>query len=146
MSNWSPGLLGLPRRALPRLRWALALVSVLGSAGQAGAEPTPAQITRIERYASEKAARIVLHVSRPVSFQISGAEAGEGPDGRLHVDIADAAYSGLHSFEMSGLVARLRLLPVESAFRVVMDLSDRGQLSAFFFAGSISRRDRRVPV
>ncbi len=131
MPNWSTGLFAHRRSSPSWLRWALVLLFLHCLSGQAGAEQTAAQITRIERYASEKAARIVLHVSRPVSFHLGEAN-GKSAAGRLHVDIADASYSGLHSFEMGGLVARLRLLPVDAALRVVMDLSDRGQISAFF--------------
>src|SRR5688572_28235316 len=60
--------------------WRLLLIcglfaTIFGSS-PAGAEP--ARITRVERYASEKAARIVLHVSRPVIFRTGPLDAASG--------------------------------------------------------------------
>jgi N-acetylmuramoyl-L-alanine amidase len=95
-------------------------------------DTTRPTITKVERYAADDAARIVLHVSQPVRF-----EKGESVDdpralARLHVDIAGAAYAGLHAFEMQGLVQRVRLLALESAFRLAIDTSAPARHTAFY--------------
>jgi N-acetylmuramoyl-L-alanine amidase len=93
------------------------------------AQPT---ITKIERYAADDAARIVLHLSRPVRFQKGESAAKRGAEPRLHVDLAGATYSGQHGFEMHGLVQRVRLLAVGSAFRIAMDTSAPARHTAFY--------------
>jgi N-acetylmuramoyl-L-alanine amidase len=93
------------------------------------AQPT---ITKIERYAAEDAARIVLHVSRSVRFQKGTTEAKRGASARLHVDLAGAAASGRHGFEMRGLVRRVRLLAVGSVLRVAIDTSAPARHTAFY--------------
>jgi N-acetylmuramoyl-L-alanine amidase len=86
-------------------------------------------VTNVQRYAAEDAARIVLHVSRPVRFQIGDSGSPEGP---LHVDVAGVSYSGQHSFELGGLVQRVRLLPIGSAYRVSLDTSAPARHTAFY--------------
>lgn len=119
----------------------LALVVPLGvsfsAPGHAAGEErlpdtTPPTITKVERYAAEDAARIVLHVSRPVRFaKGESVEPQRGPPG-LHVDLSGAAYAGLHGFEMQGLVQRVRLLALESAYRVAIDTSAPARHTAFY--------------
>lgn len=50
----------------------------------------------------------------------------------MNVDVAGAVYSGRHSFDVGGLVQRVRILPVESALSVVLDLNAPAQQSAFY--------------
>lgn len=98
----------------------------------AAAQAAPARILRVERYASEEAARIVLHLSRPVTFQAGALDSATGSAKRLHVDVSEAGYSGPHSFEMDGLVERLRVQRVGSTHRLMLDLSERGRLAVFY--------------
>ncbi len=132
----SPGL-PPPARPLGMLVLIIAF-GVSSSAGLSAAEEerlpdtTPPTITKVERYAADDAARIVLHVSRPVRF-----ERGESIDAprappRLFVDLSGVAYSGLHAFEMHGLVQRVRLLAVESAFRLAIDTAAPARHTAFY--------------
>jgi N-acetylmuramoyl-L-alanine amidase len=97
--------------------------------GAPAAQPT---ITKIERYAAEDAARIVLHVSRSVPFQKGSTAVKRGAPGRLHVDLAGATYSGRHAFEMRGLVQGVRLLAVGSALRIAIDTSAPARHTAFY--------------
>lgn len=107
-----------------------AVFTAILASSRAGAEP--ARITQVERYASEKAARIVLHVSRPVIFETGLLNGVSGSSDRLHVDVADTVYSGSHSFELNGLVERIRFLRMDSAQRVMLDLSERGRQAVFY--------------
>ena len=85
-------------------------------------------ITKVQRYAAEDAARIVLHVSRPVPFQ-----PGASQDGReLYVDLGPAGYAGASAFELGGLVDRVRLLQQDSGYRVAIDLSGAARHTAFY--------------
>jgi N-acetylmuramoyl-L-alanine amidase len=116
----------------------MALVMLLsqraGAAEEEGPPPTSQPtITKIERYAGDDAARIVLHVSRAVRFQRGqSAEEKGGGAACLQVDVAGAAYSGRHGFEMHGLVQRVRLLEVQSALRVAIDTSAPARHTAFY--------------
>jgi N-acetylmuramoyl-L-alanine amidase len=115
---------------------------VFGSAGAATtraaaaeeevlAANAPPTITKVQRYAAEDAARVVLHVSRAVPFRRSEEKAAGGAP-ELSVDIGGASYGGPHAFEMGGLVQRIRLLPVGSAYRVVIDTTAPARHSAFY--------------
>jgi N-acetylmuramoyl-L-alanine amidase len=137
----------------PWFAWRLFLLSLFASSAliqPAVAGQAPARITKVERYGSEKAARVVIHVSRPVSFELGAADASPGSSLRLHLDIADTVNAGPDSFEMDGLIERVRLLPIGSAHRVWFDLFARGQQTAFFLPDpfriivDVSRREPRV--
>jgi N-acetylmuramoyl-L-alanine amidase len=107
-------------------------------------------ITQVERYAAEDAARIVLHVSRPVRFQKGEDPGKRGAQPRLRVDLVGTRYSGLHAFEMHGLVQRLRLLAVGSALRVAIDTSAAARHTAFYLPDpfriviDVTRNDARA--
>lgn len=90
----------------------------------AAPEPT---ITKVQRYAGDDAARVVLHVSRPIPFEKASAAAPS-----LRVDLGRALYAGPHAFELGGLVQRVRLLPVSGGHRVELDVSGPARLTAFY--------------
>ena len=90
----------------------------------AAAEPT---ITKVQRYAGDDAARVVLHVSRPIPF-----EKGSAALPSLHVDLGSALYAGPHAYEIGGLVQRVRLLPMSTGHRVELDVSAPAKLTAFY--------------
>lgn len=132
------------------------LVVMGGSLGEArGAEEerapadAPPMITKVQRYAAEDAARIVLHVSRSVPFR-RGEPGSGGAAPELVVDVGGVGYAGPHAYEMGGLVRRVRLLPVGSAYRVVLDTSAAARHTAFYLPEpfriviDVSRREERV--
>ncbi len=88
------------------------------------------RVIGIERYASEKAARIVLTLTEPVRFA-KGPERGRS-GAELQVDLHDATYSGLHAFDVGGLVQRVRLLQLDSGLRVALDISAAARHEVFF--------------
>jgi N-acetylmuramoyl-L-alanine amidase len=97
------------------------------------AHPAPdgsPRVTGIERYASEKAARIVLTLTEPVRF-VKGPESGRS-GAELQVDLHDATYSGLHAFDVGGLVHRVRLLQLDTGLRVALDVSAAARHEVFF--------------
>jgi N-acetylmuramoyl-L-alanine amidase len=91
-----------------------------------------ASVTHVERYASRDSARIVLYVSEAVQFERGSAEGSVEPGPRLYLDLPGASYAGPRSFEMKGLVERVRLLPSDRRLRVALELSDSAQQSVFF--------------
>ncbi|MEY4545125.1 MAG: hypothetical protein RL685_1320 [Pseudomonadota bacterium] len=90
-----------------------------------------AQITRVEPYASRDAARVVLYVSEPVHFERAGDDSGEAAR-RQYIDLPGVSYAGPASFELKGLLQRVRVMPAEGKLRVMLELSEPGQQSVFF--------------
>jgi N-acetylmuramoyl-L-alanine amidase len=137
-SHRSLGPTGQSRRWLSTQLFRVVTCVVLLSRVAVAAEeeaPSPTSqptITKVERYAADDAARIVLHVSRPVLFKKGETADKRGAAPRLHVDLAGTTYSGLHGFEMRGLVQRVRLLAIASAFRIAMDTSAPARHTAFY--------------
>jgi N-acetylmuramoyl-L-alanine amidase len=110
----------------------LLVLGVFAFALNARAEEEPARITNIERYGSEKAARIVVHLSRPIEFRAGSTAGADANTGQPYVDFVGASYAGMHSFELVGLVERVRLLPMGAAYRLVMDLAGPARHTAFY--------------
>jgi N-acetylmuramoyl-L-alanine amidase len=125
------------RRVVQLARVVICIVQLTRVAAAAEEEEAPSAtnqptITKVERYAADDAARIVLHVSHPVRFQKGETKDRRGAPAGLHVDLAGATYSGLHGFEMRGLVQRVRLLAIGTAFRIVLDTSAPARHTAFY--------------
>lgn len=94
---------------------------------------TPARITRIERYGSKDAARIVVFVTHPATFEVGSIPrqgADRGP--RLYIDIHKTRYKGKHEFDVGGLVERVRLGHHKKDTRVVLDLGARAYRKVFY--------------
>ncbi len=138
------------------------LASAAVSADDAGGVATPASlgsasaegatITRVERYGAKDAARIVVSMSRPAAFQVGFLK--EGDDGgtpRLYVDVEGAKSSASPSYEVGGLVERVRLGQHASATRIVLDLSAHVERRVFYLPEpfrlviDVSRRDSAAP-
>jgi N-acetylmuramoyl-L-alanine amidase len=83
----------------------------------------PARITAIERYGAEDAARVSVFVTRPTTFSVGFVESGDGQGPRLFVDIHGTGYQGKKSFDVGGLVEKVRVGAQKDATRVVLDLS-----------------------
>ncbi|HTV18684.1 MAG TPA: N-acetylmuramoyl-L-alanine amidase [Polyangiaceae bacterium] len=151
---WSEGLQWLAMQRLVRCVLVAAVCLVVAGpirAAEEGLAPEPAQptITKVERYTADDAARIVLHVSRPVQFQKSESPASAGAPASLDVDLFDATYAGQHGFETQGLVRRVRLMRVGSAYRVAIDTSAPARHTAFYLPDpfriviDVTRREAR---
>jgi N-acetylmuramoyl-L-alanine amidase len=97
-----------------------------------GGAQAPASVTQVERYGSRDAARLVLYVSGPVSFERGAAEGAPASSSRLYVDIPHATYAGPRTLEMKGLVERVRLSTADGTLRIALELSGPGQQSIFF--------------
>jgi N-acetylmuramoyl-L-alanine amidase len=82
----------------------------------------PARISSIERYGGEDAARVSVFVTRPTTFEVGVVAEQDGQPPRLFVDIHHASYAGKKSFDVGGLVQRVRVGAQKDATRVVLDL------------------------
>lgn len=91
-----------------------------------------ARITHVERYGSKDAARVVVFVTRPVMFQVGSLAAGDGLGPRLFVDLNHAQYQGQKSFDVGGLVQRVRLGAQKGGTRVVLDLESAAHRRVFY--------------
>lgn len=81
-----------------------------------------ARITKIEQYRGRDAARVVVFVTHPTTYDV-GALPAQGTQGpRLYVDVHGAQYSGPASYEMGGMVERVRVGQQPRATRVVLDV------------------------
>ena len=95
------------------------VVPTLGSTPPRG----PVRITSVERYGARDAARIVVFVTHPTTFDV-GFLPAQPPDRgpRLFVDIEKASYQGPLGFDVGGIVENVRLGRQKSGTRVVLDL------------------------
>lgn len=93
----------------------------------------PARITRIERYGAKDAARVVVFVTHPTTFQV-GSIPGQGQDRgpRLYIDIHNAHYKGKRKLDVGGLVERVRLGQHKKDTRVVLDLGAKVYRKVFY--------------
>ncbi|HMJ10579.1 MAG TPA: N-acetylmuramoyl-L-alanine amidase [Polyangiaceae bacterium] len=93
---------------------------------------SPARITKVERYGSVDAARVVIFVTHPTLFEVGflEAEAARGP--RLFVDIERASYAGADGFEVGGIVQKVRLGERKGGTRVVLDLASTVYRKVFY--------------
>jgi N-acetylmuramoyl-L-alanine amidase len=96
-----------------------------------GAQRGPARVTKIERYAAADAARVVVYVTQPATYKVGFLdEASKSP--RLFVDIDGATYQGAKSFDVGGLVTRVRVGAEALRTRVVLDLSGVAYRHVFY--------------
>ncbi len=92
----------------------------------------PLRITAVERYGSAEAARIVVNLTRPATFDVGFLARQGDVDPRLYVDIQGAKYKGPLDFEVGGLVKRVRLGQRKAGTRVVLDL-ERAAFRKIFY-------------
>jgi N-acetylmuramoyl-L-alanine amidase len=92
----------------------------------------PAKITSIERYGAEDAARVSVFVTRPTTFSVGFVEANGDQGPRLFVDIHGTGYQGKKSFDVGGLVQKVRVGAQKGATRVVLDLSRPAYRKVFY--------------
>lgn len=91
----------------------------------------PARVTKIERYGAPDAARVVVFVTEPSTYKVGLLEEG-GQSPRLFVDIDGASYQGPKSFDVGGLVARVRVGGEAKRTRVVLDLTGAAYRHVFY--------------
>jgi N-acetylmuramoyl-L-alanine amidase len=105
------------------------VVPTLGPTASKG----PVRITSVERYGAENAARIVVLVTHPTTFDVGyipRQSPTRGP--RLYVDVHRAKYRGKLAFDVGGFVERVRLGQQKGATRVVLDLSADAYRKVFY--------------
>jgi N-acetylmuramoyl-L-alanine amidase len=92
----------------------------------------PAQITKVERYRGRDAARVVVFVTQPTTYDV-GALPARGTQGpRLYVDVHGARYSGPADYEMGGMVERVRIGHQPKATRIVLDVQSDVYRKVFY--------------
>jgi len=114
----------LPPAAEPQAKDGV-VVPTLGSARGA------ARVTKIERYGAADAARVVVYVTEPSTYKVGFLDESS-PSPRLFVDIDGASYQGPKSFDVGGLVARVRVGARASRTRVVLDLNATAYRHVFY--------------
>ncbi len=85
----------------------------------------PAKITSIERFGSEEGARVVLHATAPIGFEVGALPSNEkaGKDARIYLDLKGATAKGItKEIEVGGALKRIRLGAQKTGTRVVLDL------------------------
>jgi N-acetylmuramoyl-L-alanine amidase len=96
----------------------------------------PVKLVAIEPFGGEDAARVVLRLAAPVTFQVGtlGVEGGSSAKNpRVFVDIARATSKGMaHEMEVGGLVRRVRIGAREGGTRVVLDLASTAIRRVFY--------------
>jgi N-acetylmuramoyl-L-alanine amidase len=83
----------------------------------------PARITSVERYGAEDAARIVVFVTHPTTFDVGFISNADNRGPRLFVDIHRTSYTGAATHDVGGIVQRVRVGQQKDATRVVLDLA-----------------------
>jgi N-acetylmuramoyl-L-alanine amidase len=86
----------------------------------------PVKVLSVERFSTEKGARVVINLSAPTTFQVGqlGADQAKGKDARVFVDLARATSKGVaRELEVGGAVRRVRVGAREEGTRVVLDLA-----------------------
>ena len=91
----------------------------------------PARVTKIERYGAPDAARVVVYVTQPSTYKVGFLDQGSQSP-RLFVDIEGATYQGAKSFDVGGLVARVRVGAEPNHTRVVLDLTAAAYRKVFY--------------
>jgi N-acetylmuramoyl-L-alanine amidase len=92
----------------------------------------PAEITSIERYGAEDAARVVVHVTRPARFDMSFVDAKGTDPYRVVLDLPGVSYRGKTRFPVGGLVSAVRIGDQRTATRIVLDLRESAHRRAFY--------------
>ncbi len=85
----------------------------------------PSKITSIERYGSEEGARVVIHASAPIGFDVGslGSDEKNGKDARIYLDLKGATARGIDKeITLGGALKRIRLGVQKTGTRVVFDL------------------------
>lgn len=98
------------------------------ASGQSG----HARIERVEPYVEERAARIVLHASKPVRFRAGTLPGTDAPTARLYVDVEDASYLGPTRLALGGLVEHIELSDHAQGTRMLLELAGPADHNVFY--------------
>lgn len=92
----------------------------------------PAEITKLEHYGAQDAARIVVFLTHPTTFDV-GFLPGQNSQGpRLYVDIERARYVGTRRFEVGGIVNSVRVGAHNQGTRIVLDVETEVYRKVFY--------------
>jgi N-acetylmuramoyl-L-alanine amidase len=91
----------------------------------------PSRITRVEQYGGKEAARVVVHSTAPALFQVGKLE-DEGQRSRLYVDVKGATLDAKNSYDVGGLVERVRLGQNSDSVRIVLELTAPAERRVFY--------------
>jgi len=94
----------------------------------------PARIEKIEAFGAKDAARVVIHLDGPASYQVGHIESGApGGGARLYIDLAKTSRGKAPlTRPVGGLVERIRLGAHQGSTRVVLDLNGTAYRRVFF--------------
>jgi N-acetylmuramoyl-L-alanine amidase len=96
-------------------------------------EKHPPRVTSVQRYGSKDSARIVVALSHPTTFRAGLLRSDDGGvAARLYVDIDHAVVDKAESYEVGGLVHRVRLGQRSEGTRVVLDLEEPAERRVFY--------------
>jgi N-acetylmuramoyl-L-alanine amidase len=96
----------------------------------------PVKILSIDRHGSDKAARVVIRLSGPATFNVGAlaADRAAGKDDRVFIDIARASARGVaRETEVGGVLRRVRVGAQEAGTRVVLDVAADLHRRVFYF-------------
>ncbi|MEO6599487.1 MAG: N-acetylmuramoyl-L-alanine amidase [Polyangiaceae bacterium] len=96
-----------------------------------GASRGLARVTKVERYGAPDAARVVVLLTEPATYKV-GFLNEDRNNPRLFVDIEGATYQGPKSFEVGGLVERVRMGGESKRTRIVLDLNATAYRHVFY--------------
>jgi N-acetylmuramoyl-L-alanine amidase len=96
------------------------------------APSVPPEITSIERYGAEDAARVVVHVTHPARFEMSFVEAAGDQPPRVVLDLPNVGYRGNKKLSVGGLVRAVRVGEQRTGTRLVLDLERPAHRRAFY--------------
>jgi N-acetylmuramoyl-L-alanine amidase len=96
----------------------------------------PVKILSIDRHGSDKAARVVVRLSGPATFNVGAlaADKAAGKDDRVFIDIARASARGVpRETEVGGVLRRVRVGAQDAGTRVVLDVAPDLHRRVFYF-------------
>jgi N-acetylmuramoyl-L-alanine amidase len=97
------------------------------------ASSSPPEITSIERYGAEDAARVVVHVTHPARFDMTFIEASSDQPPRVVLDLPGVVHRrGKKKLAVGGLVRAVRVGEQRSGTRLVLDLAGPAYRRAFY--------------
>ncbi len=96
------------------------------------ASSSPPEITSIERYGAEDAARVVVHVTQPARFDMSFVEASADQPPRVVLDLPGVIHHGKKKLPVGGLVRAVRVGEQRNGTRLVLDLQGPAYRRAFY--------------
>ncbi|MFW5740581.1 MAG: N-acetylmuramoyl-L-alanine amidase [Myxococcota bacterium] len=96
-------------------------------------KPGPAKLKSIETFSARDAARVVIHLTGPIMYDVGTVSATDDKGPRLYVDLHETKRGKAPRLrEVDGLVQRVRVGAHKSKTRVVLDLSQRAYRRVFY--------------